>query len=59
LVGAALFTSIIEVIVYYICNGRAAELPGLLPVVSYAIFAPLIGREAADLFIDRRLGGAE
>jgi AcrR family transcriptional regulator len=55
LVGAALFTSIIEVIVYYICNGRAEELPGLLPVVSYVIFAPLIGREAANGFVGGRV----
>jgi AcrR family transcriptional regulator len=32
----------------YVATGRATDLPGLLPMISYFLMAPFIGREAAE-----------
>ncbi|MEV6305737.1 TetR/AcrR family transcriptional regulator [Actinoplanes sp. NPDC051861] len=47
LVGAVV-GGVYATIYRYVSDGRVAELPGLLPVLSYFMMAPFLGRDAAD-----------
>jgi hypothetical protein len=39
----------------YVREGRAAELPGLLPLVVYMILAPFTGQDAASELVDQKV----
>jgi AcrR family transcriptional regulator len=54
----AIYTAVFEVITHYVIAGRAAEGPGLLPVVDHLVLTPFIGAAQAAELITRKLGEA-
>jgi AcrR family transcriptional regulator len=52
----AIVTAAFETISHFLVAGRAAELPGLLPLVCHLVLTPFVGAEEADALIARRLG---
>ncbi len=54
----AIAGAVVETAVAYVRHDRVAELPGLLPVISYLVLAPFTGTAAANEFIERKLDEA-
>jgi AcrR family transcriptional regulator len=55
LVREAIACAVVELVGQYIRHYRSAELPGLIPLLSYVVLAPFLGVEAANAFIDGKL----
>lgn len=51
--------TIMETASLYVREGRAGELPGLLPLVAYMILAPFTGPDAARELVDEKVREAE
>lgn len=52
IVREAIACAVVELVGQYIRHYRSAELPGLVPLLSYVVLAPFLGVEAANAFID-------
>ncbi len=59
LASEAIVMAILELIAGYLIEGRAEELPGLLPIAAYTSLTPFIGREVANELVERKLREAE
>jgi len=55
IVREAIACAVVELVGQYIRHYRSAELPGLVPLLSYVVLAPFLGVEAANAFIDGKL----
>ncbi len=51
----AIVCSVLEAVNYEIRNERVDALRGLIPAITYAVFAPFIGGDAADAFVRSKL----
>jgi AcrR family transcriptional regulator len=56
LAAQAIACAMMELSAYYVRHERGEELWGLLPLVVYTILTPFMGIDAANDFIDRKLG---
>ena len=45
----------LEAVNYQIRHERVHELRGLIPAITYSVFAPFMGSEAADAFVRSKL----
>jgi AcrR family transcriptional regulator len=55
LLSQAIAGAVLETAVTYVRRDRVAELPGLLPIITYMILAPFTGTDAARKFVDRKV----
>lgn len=55
IVREAIACAVVELVGQYIRHYRSAELPGLVPLLSYIVLAPFLGVETANAFIDGKL----
>jgi AcrR family transcriptional regulator len=51
----AIVCSVLEAVNYQIRHERVHELRGLIPAITYSVFAPFMGSEAADAFVRSKL----
>jgi AcrR family transcriptional regulator len=58
LASEAIFATVLEITVQHLRHGPVEELPGLLPLTTYAIAAPFIGSEAAKELVEENVRAA-
>jgi AcrR family transcriptional regulator len=56
IVSEALVCSVLEAVTAQVRQNRAADLPGLVGLLTYMVFVPFMGRAEAEQFVRSRLG---
>lgn len=59
IISEAIVCSVLEVVTFHIRQDRVAELRGLIPNITYMVFAPFMGTDAACEFVEAKIKAAQ
>lgn len=58
-VSEAIVCSVLEAVTYHVRHDRVRELWGLIPLITYMVFAPFMGTENAKGFVEGKIAAAQ
>ncbi len=58
IVSEAIVCSVLEAVTFHVRHDRVDELRGLIPLITYMVFAPFIGTDAACEFVEAKIEAA-
>ena len=59
LISEAIVCTVLEIVNFYIRRDRIGDLRGLIPNITYMVYAPFIGTRAAGEFVDAKVRATE
>jgi len=59
IVSEAIVCSVLEAVTFHVRHNRVDQLRGLIPLITYMVFAPFIGTDAACEFVEAKLTAAQ